>query len=841
MMRTPFGRRDREDTGGVTLNAVGNAVVLSTRDRISDEARTLAFAVRPDDENDVVVLDLQGDQPIGIWESVAGAVGRRRGSRGLRLLVCGRQRDSAELAGQWLAGRLNRPVLTPHGELIHGRAGQLFVHAADGSGWVRHQSGRAPRWDAKRFPRPAWDHASTDPVATSAAGIAEPLPAGVWIRDSRDSAELRDHWRWLIGAMPFMSERMPVVLGCPGLPPLSLDDIARFWRRLDAATRERVRFVRYGPVRIPYGETLGQALADHLGEPVVCFTGMPLGEDGAELYTITDAGGLGWRTFALELGYRPRDGDDQPAPPPRLISWRPPDLLGDVVEPRVYWYAPDAVVEIVQAGLWVRATDTPHGAEQVRAVAGSAETPAFIFDDSVRGRAERMRALAEDVIARLDPATRGRSELVPASAVVARSFARAQAGGAQDSDEATAAWRVIAAHPVRAVQPAPVPVPVADVEEPTALVIDAAVSPPADEPTTNLSRALLAPVLPSPAPADPAPVTAEIAPAAVEAVPAAVEMSPAVVGLAPAALEVSPAVVEVSPAVVEVAGPEESTDSPAPAQPLRVRRQTTPAPAAAAVLRGKSLTDERAWVRRNLSGDFDAASSSVARVLSELPGLKGADAAERAEILVDAVAVRLFLSPRGDRIDAGLRAAAKGPHVPFARCVAAGLARLPSHRGPTIVPASPSAAEWALLRDARLLTEWGFLSALVEPSADLPGDTDVLIWSMAGRRTRALEPPDGADRVVFLPGTSFLILEMREPQDGSRGRVLLRELSAEEVGADGRVGSDRAFLDELAGGSLRRRAEDWAGKEPAGRVGAAAAGRVGVLPGLVSDTGRERQ
>ncbi len=84
--------------------------------------------------------------------------------------------------------------------------------------------------------------------------------------------------------------------------------------------------------------------------------------------------------------------------------------------------------------------------------------------------------------------------------------------------------------------------------------------------------------------------------------------------------------------------------------------------------------------------------------------------------------------------------------MPFARCVAAGLSRLPSHRGATMIQASPTAARLGHAdRPPDLLTEWGFLAALTEPSPDLPGDTDVLIWSMTARRTRLLEP-DGDQR-----------------------------------------------------------------------------------------------
>ncbi|GAA2564407.1 hypothetical protein GCM10010435_40970 [Winogradskya consettensis] len=858
-MRSPIGRRQPADVSGITRNTVGNATVLSTDDRMSEEARTLAFAVRPDDDNDVLVLDLQGEQPLGIWESVAAAVGRR-GRRGIRLVVCGQHPEMARLAGQWLSDRLGRPVLAPYGELVRAKSGQLFVHAGQSSGWVRHLPGRVPRWEAKRFPRPVWDDASTEPLRTGAAGIAEPLPAGVWLRDSHDAADVADHWRWLVASMPCLPDRMSVLLGCPGRPPLSLDDIARFWRTLSGETRSRVRFVGYGPVQQPHGEALGQVLADLLGEPVACFAGLPLGDATAlELYTVTPGGGLGWRTYAMELGYQPRA--ESQAAPPRLMSWWSPLVLGEPTEPRVYWYAPDAVVEVVQAGLWVRPIEVPPGAERIRTAMARPDFPAFIFDDSAGERSDRMRTLAGDVLARMDPATRGTAVVVAASAAVAWLTER-PADDRTTGIDVAARWS--------AVVPLPGPAGRTAAEEPTAVVAT-------EDPTTLLRMPAAQPIPDHPAPVEPpepfapaglpsiaapadlpaiAALSALAAPADVSALappaePPAMTAAPEVSALAPPAeppAMTAPAELPAMTAPAELPAMTTPPEPPAGTAPVAapgpvdvgVRRQAAPVPAAAGVVRDKDLSDERAWLRRTLSREFDAVSSSVARVLSELPGLQTAEAGERDDIVVDAVALRLFLSPQGATIDAGLRAAAKGPHVPLARCAAAGLARMPSHRGPAVIPASPVAAQWDLLRDAKLFTEWGFLSALAEPSADLTGDTDVLVWSMTGRRTRALEPAEGADRVVFAPGTSFVVLEAEEPRDGARGRVLMRELSAQEIGADGRVGRDRAFLDEVAGGALRRRAEDWAGREPSGRVGAAAAGRVGALPGMLSDAEGKR-
>jgi hypothetical protein len=231
-----------------------------------------------------------------------------------------------------------------------------------------------------------------------------------------------------------------------------------------------------------------------------------------------------------------------------------------------------------------------------------------------------------------------------------------------------------------------------------------------------------------------------------------------------------------------------------------------------------------------------ALSTAVSRMLSQHPGLKRVADTDPDEVLTDSVAVRLYLSPSGSAIDAGLRSARKGPHVPFARCVVAGLVRLPSHRGATVYAASPSVEQWRLLTERKLVTEWGFLNALTEPSPAQTGNVDVLIWAMTARRTNLLEP-DGAEhadnRVLFVPGTSFKVLEAVAPRPNSRGRLFMRELAANEIDASGQVAEDRRSLDDLAVASLRRCAERWAEAAPSSALGEAAVARFGALPGLL--------
>jgi hypothetical protein len=252
---------------------------------------------------------------------------------------------------------------------------------------------------------------------------------------------------------------------------------------------------------------------------------------------------------------------------------------------------------------------------------------------------------------------------------------------------------------------------------------------------------------------------------------------------------------------------------------LPLRFQHDPPPAARGVPEDDGLVAERKWLREELRQEFDAAAGSVSRVLASHPGFHAGE-----ETMTDAVAVRLYLSPVAAGLDRALRGGEPGPQVPFARCVVAGLARLPSHRGLALLRADLSTSELAAISARRTLTEWGFTNALTEPAAGLTGSVDVLIWSMTGRRTRLLEPADPTGvptRVLFPPGTRFKVLET------GPGRLLLRELSPDEP--------DRGHVpfDDLAVSSLHRAAEQGAmpGAPPA-RLDPAVAERFRRVPGL---------
>ena len=263
-----------------------------------------------------------------------------------------------------------------------------------------------------------------------------------------------------------------------------------------------------------------------------------------------------------------------------------------------------------------------------------------------------------------------------------------------------------------------------------------------------------------------------------------------------------------SPSVASVSAPDDAGDGPvlatrtgdttAPASRTGdalpdVRVQPVPRTTACALPPERGIAQERDWVRRTFSEQYNAVAGSVSRVMSESPGLRGRSRTEAADALTELVAVRLYLSGDSRRADAAVREAAAGPHVPLARCVTAGLRRLPSYRGPALLRTRLGEAERAWYREGRVATEWAFCHARtsLHPGPRGSGATDVLIWSMTARRTSSLDP-GVPDRVLFLPGTAFKVLRT----EGSV--VLMRELSPSEIAEDGRVDVQRVKLDEIA-------------------------------------------
>ncbi|MDT0464431.1 hypothetical protein [Streptomyces gibsoniae] len=395
--------------------AVGHALLIHPKGEPDPQAAAFAAGLAPDPQHTVAVVDL----PFGTLEDSADAVARLLAHRGHSLrLVFGRATpQESQRTAQRIADRLDRLVLAPDGEVLPTDGGGLFVPSEHGAGWLRFRPGRAAERDSRRFPKPRWEFSTFDrPWATSGHGLVEPVPSGVWVRSPHlpDSPESGQR---LVDRLPSHPEILTVVLGSPGGPPVTLSDVARLWDTVLPSARSWVRFLHLGPVALPEGaEALGQELADALGQQVVLYTGVPVkarvGLDSPEVASLRPDGTLGHRPFVSELMYFPRTGDT-PAPP-ALFGLRRPLVEVPEISTGVYEYAHDAVLEVVQSGLWMRPSVEPAGSDAVRRIPAAPGYAAILYDRSTPGAEERMRALAEDMLWKLDPDRREGFTVVPA-------------------------------------------------------------------------------------------------------------------------------------------------------------------------------------------------------------------------------------------------------------------------------------------------------------------------------------------------------------------------------------------------------------------------------------------
>jgi hypothetical protein len=396
---------------GLARTRIGAAVVVHADDDATAEARVLAESLPADSEHELVVADLPPASTIEVWKSFAAAL--PRGRRPVRIVPGRQPREVAPHVWQWLADLTGRAVLAPYGR-THQAAGSLFVHSMDQSGWVSFGRGRAPAWKGKRFPQPAWDSVEVGRVRSAGLrGVAEPLPAGMWLRPDVGDGVLATGRARLTSTLPCLPDAPTIVLGARDAADLEVADIAAFWRTLPPNIAATARFARYGGVVLPDDVPFGQALADALDTEVCCYTGIPTGPpDALDVLTLRQDGSLGWSTFAQALAYRPRG-----AGATRLGAHRTPvSGLGEVA-PGVYWYTTDIMLEIVQAGLWIRP------AEQIADPAGVRTAPPdpahnlLLYEATEPNKADRLREVAESLVNRLDDATRLVTRLLPSTAL----------------------------------------------------------------------------------------------------------------------------------------------------------------------------------------------------------------------------------------------------------------------------------------------------------------------------------------------------------------------------------------------------------------------------------------
>jgi hypothetical protein len=705
--------------------------------------------------------------------------------------------------GAWLAQRGVRPVVAHEGAVRLTAGGGAFLPPGDGAGWVRVEAGADQEPYSRRFPRPWWEGGAVSlPRELGGGWVVEPLPGGAWLRPPGNPGAVDEYRRLLMSGLVPEPQLPRLVAGFPGGPPVSVGRVAEYCTHALADLLAALRISRFGPADTP-PERFGPELADAVDAPVVVSCGVRLlvsdGRGGHEMRTVLPEGPMDWTPYAHDFGYLP--GSAEPAP----VGHRAPIEGLDEEQHGVYAYRGDAVLEVTQSGLWLRSAQDRSDASGVRLLPPEpGHVNVFVgATDSRSAPGRRTMALVHEVIGRLEPQARAAARLMFAAALEEPRADRMQRTRVQP---ATAE-----AEPASVPEPEPMPLPEPVAEPETVsfehLQLVSSPSPAFDVPGFDLPDF----GLPEPAAG---PATATASEAAPEPEPESVPVSVSVSVSAPA--KPVPAAVSAS-ASASAAGP---------------RVQPVPSARAAALPPPAGIGEERAWLRRNLSKQYDAAASSVARVLSEHPGLRAAAATASADVLTDLVAVSLYLDGTTRDLDDAVRSGTVGPHVPLARCVAAGLRRLPSFRGATRLRADLDEAQRRWYAERELITEWSFCPVLTSGRLKLPGDADVLIWSMTARRTGLIDP-SVPEQAVFAPGTKFKRLRA----EGPGGEIYLRELADTEVAADGTVRA-REALDELALRTLETAAEVLRRDPPVADLDDGLADRYSSPPGLLGRASR---
>ncbi|WP_194915250.1 hypothetical protein [Catenulispora rubra] len=811
--------------GPGSAGGAGGAVMLHAANGPDPRAIERCGALADGQSPTVVFVDLAPGAEIQSENDLPAFLAERAGT--LRLVPLQPLASSSFLGlGDWLSTALGRVVLAPGG-VPQKVVGGLFVPVEAGPGWFHFEPGRDPVPASRRSPAPEWECASFAEERELADGVrVEPLPAGAWITAAGSPRAAESYRKWLIGGLATDPAHPRVVVGHPGSAPVPLDAIVEFWTSVDERIRPALRFADFGATD-PAGPTLGQQLADRLGVGVVAGVGVPVlapagsrrEQKGSQTRTLLAGGAMHWRPYVWDLKYLPEGADPEP------VEHRAPIEGLREVAPGIYEYAPGAVLEVTASGLMMRPPIYKAHAAAIRAAVPDPHHARMFHAADASVDADRMRSLADEAVARLEPEVRDSVAVLPSTAAVKQGTDTAGGEVVVAAVELAAAEVTVSAEAGAVVE-----------LEPAAASGAAADNVMAAESGAGIDASGLVDV---PAEPEPVPVTRfrlESGPLPGDVAMASVPLAPVQETVTATSEPVLP-IKHIEPAPTPAPTPPPEPAPVVPSTPDAGRApqvQPVPRPETTAVPSVRALDQERQWVRRTLSEQYDNTLGSVSRVVSESPGLRTSGAAT-ADVLVDLVAVQLYLNGQTRPFDDLVRSAAAGPHVPLARCIASGLKRLPSHRGPTLVRASLSERELRWYDSRKLVTEWGFVPALAGARYRMPGDVDLLIWSMTARRTH-LVAPDLPEQVVFLPGTSFKVLSV---VTGERPQVLLRELSASEIGADGRVDPGPVPLDEVALKGLTDAGRTWADEDSAADLPdlpdlpEAVRDRFGGAPGLI--------
>ncbi|WP_433614933.1 hypothetical protein ACQP2P_10070 [Dactylosporangium sp. CA-139114] len=266
-------------------------------------------------------------------------------------------------AAHMIAMRLGIDVIAAAGPLLGVPGGSLFAPVGRGEqrpgGFWRFRTGAPAVRVGWRFPAPAWEsQLCTEIPELPGDLVLDQIPAGLWLHRRRVGS-VTD----LAYSVPTDHENPAMILGHPGDEPLHREELAQAVSAVPTLSADRCVFTPYGQNPIAEGP-VGPVVADVLGRAVHVRTGLPLCAPAGQraVVTIDNKGLPRWRTFARELWHAPRTSA------PRPVDWiNPcPEVLDAPAGQATFSLGSGWVLEVVQAGLWLRPEHLNDPADWVR-------------------------------------------------------------------------------------------------------------------------------------------------------------------------------------------------------------------------------------------------------------------------------------------------------------------------------------------------------------------------------------------------------------------------------------------------------------------------------------------
>ena len=351
---------------GMKVSWLGAGAVVHSGDEPSPGAAALVVSPHGSTECAVVISSHTVKLQPAMVEELAEVLanGLPRGFTAMRFVAwdgaCATNERPA--AAHLIAMRLGIDVIAAAGPLLGVPGGSLFAPIGRGEhrpgGFWRFRTGAQPARVGWRFPAPHWEADLGEIPELPGDLVLDQIPAGLWLHRRRVGS-VTD----LAYSVPTDHSHPAMILSHPGEEPLHRDELVRAISVIPALTADRCVFTPYGQRPLLDGP-VGPVVADVLGRAVHVRTGLPLCAPAGQRAVVTiDQKGLPrWRTFARELWHAPRTGA------PRPVDWvNPcPDVLDTPAGAATFTLGGGWVLEVIQAGLWIRPEHLTDPADWIR-------------------------------------------------------------------------------------------------------------------------------------------------------------------------------------------------------------------------------------------------------------------------------------------------------------------------------------------------------------------------------------------------------------------------------------------------------------------------------------------